>query len=1410
MKFPKFSLPVFLCPALVGAATYEWTAGGDGVSIFSEANWTLNGDGVTNIPAIAGATPVNHDLLVNSGNPGGPGGGGSNLDLGTGSLTVNAGTFRMNVGNSAAIINGAITLTNGRIICQYVGNSAVELAGGTLDLNGGNNPLSAATVNFSAGSSGVLLFQDELPADVENEHLGKITVNGAPAVASGGGQNVIILAEGATGARVSVLSNTDGDNDGMVDSVEVIYFGDLDQDETTDFDGDGLLDLAELDTHLTHPTNPDTDGDGLTDGDEVNNRGTNPKRLDSDGDGSPDGMEVAKGTSPSNAGESVSRPNIIFFFVDDLGYGDVGCFWQDQKSGSQKFDTPGIDQMAAEGAKLTHHYISAPVCAPSRASLLNGRHQGHSNVRDSQFDKVLENNHTMASVLRQAGYRTIHTGKAGLAGGENSVNLNGTGSSGLGGHPLDRGYDEFFGYLFHGDGHEHYPRNGTTDKTAHIYNGYQQVTNASMDLYTTDAWTAFAKDAIMREAGDGDDQPFFLYLAYETPHFKMQRPAVAYPPFDADGDPATGGIQWTVATDTSGNIRYASTANGNGTVDGYNHPDNNTSWPTSNQQHVGMIRRIDRSIADILQTLKDLGIDDNTLCVFSSDNGPHNEGNNPRFFESFANMEGIKRDMWEAGIRVPTVVRWPGKIAGATDNPNDIHEIDYPSAIWDWMPTFAEMAGVPAPSWCDGVSLLPTLTGEGTQRDKGYLYFEFMTSGTTPNWVEFANHANDPKGQMQCIRIGNLMGIRTAVASEATDFQIYDVTTDPGQANNLAASLPEVQTQMKEIALRGRRPGQGAARPYDSANIPAVVMNVEPGLKYAAYEGFFQWVPEFRDLAPSASGSVTEFNVVAHRSRAENQGLLYEGLINAPADGAYSFSLTTDTGANFFVHDAHLIEDDFTHDGSAKSGTINLQAGLHPFRLYYRHLSGDAELDLKWSGPGFAETTLDASAFFREATPSPNPSANNDSASTSRNTAVKIDVLFNDLDDGLPAALSINAVMAPLAGTTEVIGGIIRYTPVAGFVGRDEFTYSITDGDTFAFATVTVDVTFQDPDELWMPFNQASGLTTYSASGGVRGSLLGFADSTTHWVDGPMISNNYGKAIQFDGVGTSVALDSSFVPPVGAEDRTITAWIKTSADGAMVAWGPKVGGEKWHWRLEGGRLRIEVEGGFKKSATDLRDNEWHHIALVFDGDASPTVNDCRLFVDGVEDTPYTLTDQVINTGASLVEIGKDSQSRYFNGVIDEVRIYREALTPAVIASLMNVSQQPSSAWHKMFFGDDSPTEAMWLLDGDGDGLSRLAEFALGGNPYLNDARDLTPVVRYDAASGKILITLNERSSGTHNLEYVVEASNDLGDWETLVVNPVSRAAHVAFRDFEKAEYETASGASAEPRQFVRVRFSLTP
>lgn len=730
-------------------------------------------------------------------------------------------------------------------------------------------------------------------------------------------------------------------------------------------DGSGTSDSQQV-TVTVIPATADTDSDedGLSDFEENGTFGTSPVSRDTDGDGTPDGLEVEKGLDPLDPSKSLDRPNIIFFFTDDQGYGDLGCFWQDQRTGTRKFDTPALDTIAAEGAKMTHHYVGAPICVSSRSSIQQGRHQGHSDIRNIQFDKALPDNHTIADTLSRAGYRTIHIGKSGIAGGSNSVaSLSGNGSQDLEAHPLKRGYDEFFGYLFHGDAHEHYPRNGTTGKTAHIYHDYQQIDNASNDLYTTDAWTAYAKDAIEREVNDGDNQPFFLYLAYDAPHFNNQRPAVAYPAGGGTG----GGIQWTTATDGSGKTRYASTATGTGTIDGFDHPDNDPSWDNTHKKVVGMIRRIDDSIGDIVQQLKDLGIDDNTLLVFTTDNGPDGSSRDPTYFESYAAFEGFKQDIFEGGIRVPTVVRWPGNISGATGNENNIHEIAYPSGTWDWMPTFAEMAGVAGPAWCDGVSLLPTLTGNGVQRDKGYLYIEFKgyPGGAVPDIPEFPNHRDETREQTQAVRIGNYMGVRTNILSGSEPFQIYDVTTDLAQGSDLAASRSDLQQQMQAISLQTRRPLAGAARPYDSFAVPNASRELEPGLRFSCYEGIWSYLPEFRDLKSERKGETPGIDL-SLRSRDNHFGMLFTGYINIETAGDHSFYVDSDSGANLFIHDAHVIDDDLVHDGSEKSGTINLAAGLHPFRLYYRHGTAETRsLDLSWSGPGIDKEIIPVANFFR-------------------------------------------------------------------------------------------------------------------------------------------------------------------------------------------------------------------------------------------------------------------------------------------------------------------------------------------------------------------------------------------------------------------------------------------------------------
>ena len=314
---------------------------------------------------------------------------------------------------------------------------------------------------------------------------------------------------------------------------------------------------------------------------------------------------------------------------------------------------------------------------------------------------------------------------------------------------------------------------------------------------------------------------------------------------------------------------------------------------------------------------------------------------------------------------MPTIVRWPGGISSSTNDENAIFELAWPSGAWDWLPTFAALAGLPAPSWADGVSLAPSLTGGKGQRDKGYLYFEFANDGTTPDFAEFPNHGGAARGEMQAVRVGNYMGVRTQIASAQDDFQIYDVVNDPAEKNNLAASLPELQSVLKVLAVSGRPPGAGVMRPYDSATVPASVppAGLVNGVRWKSYEGHFPWVPEFRDLLPNTVGSDTTFAPAKHAPN-DNSGLFYKGFVQVPVAGDYTFYLTSDAGASLHIHDAHVIDDDFNHDGSEISGSMALAAGYHSYRLCYRHADAAHVLDVKWSGPNLTKQPVPPSNLF--------------------------------------------------------------------------------------------------------------------------------------------------------------------------------------------------------------------------------------------------------------------------------------------------------------------------------------------------------------------------------------------------------------------------------------------------------------
>ena len=665
---------------------------------------------------------------------------------------------------------------------------------------------------------------------------------------------------------------------------------------------------------------------------------------------------------------SARRPNVIFILCDDLGYGDLGVLFQNGRApGLPREYTPNLDTLAAEGLQLRRHYCPAPICAPSRASLLLGMHQGHANVRDQQFDKALANNHTLGSVLKTAGYATAVIGKWGLAGDD----LGGTTPADWPAYPTKRGFDYFFGYVRHGEGHDHYPKEAPySSNSKECYDGTNNIASSLDKCYTADLFTARAKKWITDQHTSQPSQPFFLYLAFDTPHAAYELPTQAYPA----GGGTNGGLQWL---DTPGHM--INTASG--TVDSFFHPDyasatydddNNpntpqVAWPEIFKRFATGVRRLDEAVGDIKKLLQDLALDTNTLVVFTSDNGPTTEDYlnlTPRyvgnFFDNFGPFDGVKRDTWEGGIRMPTIVRWPGSISSGTTN-------DSPSQFHDWMPTFCDLAGLPAPAHSDGVSLVPTLLGAGVQRP-GTLYVEYYDVGTaTPEYPEFEPaHQDRTRNQMQVINLGGYQGVRYDIQGHSNNFEIYDVNTDPKQTINLAtnASFATLQQQMKDRVLQLRQPDSSAPRPYDGEFVPADAnVGVTNGLvDYVVYEGVWPWVPDTAMLAGVSSGRAAGLDLSV-RTRDTNYAIAYTGYISVPTNGDYTFYLNTDSGALFRLHNATVIDDDFTHMDSEVAGTIRLQAGLHAFRLVYRHGTGTNALDLKYSGPGISKQPVPLSAI---------------------------------------------------------------------------------------------------------------------------------------------------------------------------------------------------------------------------------------------------------------------------------------------------------------------------------------------------------------------------------------------------------------------------------------------------------------
>ncbi len=458
------------------------------------------------------------------------------------------------------------------------------------------------------------------------------------------------------------------------------------------------------------------------------------------------------------------RPNIIFFLADDLGYGDLGCF------GQTKIRTPNLDRLAAEGMKLTQHYSGNAVCAPSRCVLMTGKHPGHAFIRTNRELKpegqhpIPEDTVTLPKLLKQHGYTTGAFGKWGLGG---------PGSSG---DPVKQGFDRFYGYNCQRVAHNYYPlhlwdnekkvllNNPDFDAHQKLPEGADPAKPASYAGY---AGKDYAPDLIAEQAlkfvRENKTRPFFLYYPTTVPHLALQVPEDSLKEY-------IGKFEEPPYTGTNGYLPH--------------------QYPRA--AYAAMITRMDREIGRLMTLVKELGLGDNTIFVFSSDNGPLYDrlgGTDADFFDSNGGLRGRKGSLYEGGFREPTIVWWPGKVKAGSSSV-------FVSGFEDWLPTILEIAGAGKllPKKLDGISLVPTLLGK-SQTERSFLYREFPSYG----------------GQ-QIVRVGDWKAVRQGLlpagkkAVPVVKTELYDLKADPTESTDVAAKHPEVVAKLEKLMKEQHTP----------------------------------------------------------------------------------------------------------------------------------------------------------------------------------------------------------------------------------------------------------------------------------------------------------------------------------------------------------------------------------------------------------------------------------------------------------------------------------------------------------------------------------------------------------------------------------------------------------------------------
>ncbi len=481
-----------------------------------------------------------------------------------------------------------------------------------------------------------------------------------------------------------------------------------------------------------------------------------------------DGFAAGQG---SRSAKTETPPNVVFILADDLGYGETGCY------GQEKIQTPHIDALARQGLRFTRHYSGAPVCAPARCVLMTGQNLAHAEIRGNRDSgngrefpgqwPVTDEIVTIAEVLQRAGYRTGGFGKWGLGPTDSS------------GSPMRQGFDRFYGYNCQRNAHSYFPPfldddAGIDTLNTHPVPGHKKVPEGEI-LAEDFRAGVYAPDRILEEAlkfldsaaqpTQGQAQPFFLYLPFVEPHVAMQPPQEWIDRYPVEWDQENG-----VYRGQNGYLPH----------------------PRPRAAYAAMISDLDQHVGAIVGRLEQLGQLENTLIVFTSDNGPTHGGSDPKFsvggaactfFDSTGGLRGYKGSCYEGGLRVPCVVRWPGKV------PED-RTTDFPSYFADWFPTLCAVCGaeLPGEQILDGIDLMPVLTGSAAPVRSSPMIWDF-----------------NEYGGIIAINDGRWKAVRRNVLKEKPgDWELYDLSADEREENNLARQHPEEITRLEQIFIATR------------------------------------------------------------------------------------------------------------------------------------------------------------------------------------------------------------------------------------------------------------------------------------------------------------------------------------------------------------------------------------------------------------------------------------------------------------------------------------------------------------------------------------------------------------------------------------------------------------------------------